>query len=113
MPKCVFDRTTGIFTSGARFDDVSHDPQTHVQIELPEFPDGKLHRWDGANGIRDATAQELQAAIEAKRDVMLANFNGPLLSVVQATYELVKSPLSFATQSDFRQRILEIYRGKL
>ncbi len=59
MPKCLFDRNTGLFVSGTRFDDVPHDPATHIQIELRGFPDRRGERWDGAQDVRPATAQEI------------------------------------------------------
>ena len=59
MPKCVFDRATNFFVSGVRWGNAAHDPVTHIQIELPEFPDPVAQRWDGGTGVRDATAQEI------------------------------------------------------
>lgn len=59
MPKCIFDRATGRYVGGTRYDDVPHDPATHVQVEIPEFPDRRTIRWDGATGIRAATVQEI------------------------------------------------------
>ncbi|MDJ0948869.1 MAG: hypothetical protein QNJ94_08105 [Alphaproteobacteria bacterium] len=59
MPKCLFERAAGLFISGTRFDDLPHDPATHLQLELPAYPDRRTERWDGADGVRPATAQEL------------------------------------------------------
>lgn len=59
MPKCLFERASAKFLGGTMYDDLPHNPATHIQLQLDEYPDKRLHRWDGAVGIRDATAQEL------------------------------------------------------
>jgi len=66
--KCLFERATGLFKSGTSFDDILHDPVTHVQITLLDYPDLRTERWDGAVGVRAATAQELIDFDDAARD---------------------------------------------
>jgi len=68
MTKCLFEKATGVFVSGSTWDDIPHDTATHIQIDLPEFPDRANDRWDGDVGVRPATAQELADATTAKLD---------------------------------------------
>ncbi len=58
MVKCLFDRISKLFKTGQR-NDIPHDPVTHIQIELADFPDKRTDRWDDGTGIRAATQQEL------------------------------------------------------
>ena len=67
MPWCIFDRNTGVFVSGTRYDQLPHDPAVYVQIELPEFPDPALTRWDGASGVRPATPLERANHIDSQK----------------------------------------------
>ncbi len=70
--KCLFERVTGLFESGTSFDDLEHDEATHVQITLPDYPDRRTERWDGATGVRAATAQELDDFDDADKDIRAA-----------------------------------------
>ena len=69
MGRALFDRTTGLYTGNwSSHDDIPHDPATHIQIVLAAPPDPRSDRWDGANGVRPATAQELADIDEGEKD---------------------------------------------
>ena len=73
MPKCLFERATGLYTgSYAMRDDLAHDEATHIQLTLPDVPNRRTERWDGALDVRDATAQELADFDDADRDTRAA-----------------------------------------
>ncbi len=69
MPKCLFDKSTKLFVGGTAYDDLPHDTATHIQLTLANYPDRRDERWDGAVGVRAATAQELIDYDNANRDV--------------------------------------------
>ncbi len=68
MPRCLFERATGLYEGGTRHDDLPHDTGTHIQLLLPEYPDRRTERWDGAVGVRAATAGELTDFDDAVQD---------------------------------------------
>ncbi len=77
--RCIFERTSGLFVEGASHDDIDHDPITHIQLILPEYPDLRTQRWDGAVGVRDATAQELSdfdGVVQRKEDIKMLTERG-------------------------------------
>ncbi len=105
--KCLFERSTKLFLKGTTRTDIPHDPVTHVQILLPDYPDRRTDRWDGATDIRAATAQELAdydaAALDAQatRDV----------DGMKALKALViwLAPLVGKTPAEARAEIIAIY----
>lgn len=70
MPKCVFDKATGVFVSGANFGDVDFDSASQISLRLPEYPDPRMERWDGAKGLRPATAQDLADQDDSESDAV-------------------------------------------
>ncbi len=66
--KCLFERASGPYIGGTSFDDLPHDSATHIQLTLPDYPDRRTDRWDGASGTRPATPAELDAFDDADRD---------------------------------------------
>ena len=48
--------------------DVTHDPETHIQLTFPDYPDRRIERWDGVGGLRAATALELADFDDVARD---------------------------------------------
>ena len=70
--KCLFERASGLFESGTSFDDIPHDPVTHIQLTLDDYPDRRTERWDGVEppggGTRPATAQEIADFDEAENE---------------------------------------------
>lgn len=72
MIKCLFDKSTALlYVASARDVDIPHDDAIHVQVELNEFPDPRTQRWDGATGIRAATAQEVDDWDDAEADTAI------------------------------------------
>lgn len=67
--KCLFERATGLFIGGTSFDDLPHDPTTHIQLTLPDYPDRRTERWDGSTGVRPAIAQEIADFDDAAKSV--------------------------------------------
>jgi len=66
MVKAVYDRTTLLYVSGSRWDDIPHDPVLFVQLSLRAFPDPITTRLNArADDIRDATTAEIQAQRDA------------------------------------------------
>jgi len=62
-------RSNGLYiTSNSEGVALAHDPATHVQIMLDRAMDRRAERWDGASGVRLATAQELADYDAAIRD---------------------------------------------
>jgi|SRR5438128_2256530 len=68
MAFCKFRKSDGLFLGATRYDPMSLDATTEVQIVVPDFPDPRLQRWDGSQGLRAATAQELAAYDATKVD---------------------------------------------
>ncbi len=68
MYRCVFERQTGVCVSSGRQAELTYNPVTEVLIELPNDPDRRTERWDGADGVRAATAQELADYDDAEDD---------------------------------------------
>ena len=108
MTKCLFRRSDGVFIGGSRWDNIPHDPVTHVQIELPENPNPRMERWDGAAGIRDATTQEQTDFDAAKVDTeAIRDIDG--MKALKALVFWV-APLVGKTPSEARSEIIAIYK---
>jgi len=73
MPKCVFDKLTGKYLGGSRYDDPSYDPATQVVIVLADFPDPSAI-WDGATGVRSMTEQERSSIAAVQLDAEATKF---------------------------------------
>ncbi len=79
MPKCVFERSTGIYKGGAIHDTPVYDSGTHILLTLSDYPNRRTDRWDGFLGVRAATAQELADHDEAHLESSAtANISTPL-----------------------------------
>lgn len=104
MPKCLFERATGLYESGTSFDDLPHDPETHIQLTLPEYPDRRTDRWDGATGVRAATAQEITNFNAAKKQVDL------LSELIDAL--IVRTPLTLDDFSTDAQTEITSRKGR-
>lgn len=92
----------------SRWDRQEIDPATHVQFEAPEMPDPLTQRWDGATGVRDATAQELAdaAAADADREAIAAIDAQKALKALA----LVVGDLTSQTPAQMRARFLAKYK---
>lgn len=64
--RCLFERVSGLYVGGSLDDAQVHDPATHIELILDDFPDAETQRWDGALGVRAATAQELSDVVDAR-----------------------------------------------
>lgn len=109
MPKCQFEISTGKFISGCMYDNIQHDPTKHVVIELPSYPDPRLHRLNASkDGIRDATAQELSdfdAVIGGRKaSAQLASTKTKVL--LKQIFQLRKLAEPSLTQEQFRQELV-------
>lgn len=71
--KCLFRRSDGMFVGGNRYDGIPHDPASHVQLDLSDYPDRRTERWDGAIGVRVATAQEISDFDDVEADTKAAS----------------------------------------
>ena len=89
------------------------DPAFNAGVEglvvLPRNPKPRLERYDGAGGIRPATAQEI-ADYDAAQSTSLAltRFDGEKLVKALAIWAAQKLNVPLATA---KQEILTIYRG--
>lgn len=59
MGTAIFNMATKLVTQYVELGTPDYDDQTHVAITCEGSPDKRTKRWDDADGIRDATAQEL------------------------------------------------------
>ena len=112
MVRCLFERSSGLYESGTRFDDIEHDPATHIQLDLPDYPDRRTERWDGLTSIRQATAQELadfDAIIQTDADITTLREAGKDIALVLT--ELVDWQLANTTMepSDFTPQVRQAY----
>jgi len=110
--KCLFDRASGLFAGGTSFDDLAHDPATHIQLTLPDYPDPRTERWDGATGTRAATAQELadfDAVEQRKQDIsaLLAAGKDTVLVLVELVDWLLANTAIVPT--DFTPQVRQAY----
>ncbi len=109
MPHCIFDRSTGQFVGGAIHDILPHDLATHISIDLPNYPDRRGDRWDGATGIRPATAQELAAYDAAKAEgASNRDIDGQKIVKALAIWTAQKLGVAPATM---RAEVIAIYKS--
>ena len=109
MPNCIFDRASGQFIGGAIHDILPHDPATHISIVLADYPDRRRDRWDGAEGVRPATAQELTAYDAAKADTTAnREIDGQKMVKALAIWTAQKLNIPPATM---RAEVIAIYKG--
>jgi hypothetical protein len=122
MIRCLFERSTLLFVSGLRYDDIPHDPATHVQIVLDRetFPNRRTERWDGAAGIRPATPAEIatfddqQETTQAQADVDQRVLRAVITYLVQRLNELRTQPATTfpaLTAADVRAGIIAVYKA--
>ncbi len=110
--RCVFERSSGLYTDGSSHDDMDHNPITHIQLTLPEYPDRRTQRWDGADGVRDATAQELSDfddVAQRKQDIkMLAERGKDVVLVLVETVDWLLDNTAMVP-GDFTADVRETY----
>lgn len=119
MAKCIFDKATGQFINGARWDALPFDAATQVMLDLPDFPDVRTQRWDGATGVRNATPAELTAYDTAQVDrEATANFDNAKALKAAALYFRARinelrafHSLAPLTIADVRQGVIDAYKA--
>lgn len=119
MPKCLFDRATGLFAGGVLAGALAVNPVTQVLLVLAAYPDKRTQRWDGATDVRPATPAEVAAfdASEADAEARGAFDNTKAIKAVALYYRtqinevraaLLLPPLTVA---DVRQGIIDAYKA--
>ena len=112
MPKCLFERATGVYLGGTMHDDLPHDVAIQVQLTLPGYPDRRTERWDGATGLRAATQSELDifdATLARARDIKSLREAGKDIALVLT--ELVDWQLANTAMqaADFTPQVRQAY----
>tara|TARA_Y100000310_G_scaffold216969_2_gene218047 strand:+ start:1017 stop:1412 length:396 start_codon:yes stop_codon:yes gene_type:complete len=79
MINAIFDRTTKLYLRAARWDVPEHDDATEILVELPEMPNGAKVVWDGAAGVKNATAGQKTAYSQANPPALEINRLGEIL----------------------------------
>jgi hypothetical protein len=106
---CIFNKANGRFISGGFDGQRSIDPATEVLIVLSQYPDRKLERWNGADGVRLATAQEL-ADTEAEDLDKEASRDVDGTKILRAFVIWIAGKLGIAPATA-RDEIIAIYKG--
>ncbi len=80
MGRALFERSTSLFTGNwSRWSDRPYDPAVYISIVAEVVPDRRADRWDGATGVRAATAQERADYDDAAADKRAAgSLNTPV-----------------------------------
>lgn len=127
MPHCIFNRTTKCYLRGAMHDVPPHNVVEEIAIWLAVYPDPIGQRWDGATGVRNATAQELAdqdnvarddsaaaslntAVNKAIRDILL-DIEQRLRAAGQTSG--ISSIAAATTQAEYTAALREIVKGHL
>ena len=107
MFRWVYEQTTGQFLYGGPCEQ-AFDSLTHGVVLLAKHPDRRTERYDGAWGVRPATAQEVSEYDAAQLDERTqGRFNDEKLVKALAIWTAGKLNVPRATA---RQEILEILR---
>jgi hypothetical protein len=106
--KWVYDISTDAFICGGPYEPVCN-PVTQRIVELSHHPDPRTERYDGAGGIRPATAEEVSDYDVAQKDAQsLSRFDDEQLVKALAIWTAGKLNVPLAQA---KQEILAIYRG--
>ncbi|MFQ5915799.1 MAG: hypothetical protein ACE5JS_21710 [Nitrospinota bacterium] len=109
MPSAVFDKATLLLRAWQRWGTPDFDAATEVAVSVPGEVDRRTERWDGATGVRPATAQEIADYYAAELDAeATAEFEGRKALKALVIYLAGKFGLSAAQARD---QILSIYRS--
>jgi len=84
--KVLCNKATKKIESFSRWDDIDHNPTTHIQLFVSLMPDMNNERLnDTEDGLRPATQGELNIAIDAEKDTQIeAEFTPALIAVLKA-----------------------------
>lgn len=108
MMKWIYRTTDNQFLYGGPYDP-SYDAVTQGLVVLARNPTPRTERFDGAGGIRPATAQELSDYDAEQGDSRaLGQFNGEKLVKAVAIWTAGRLNVPMATA---RQEILTILKG--
>lgn len=108
MGWATVETATNIFKGWSRNDSISAGIG-QIVIELLDCPDFISERYDGAGGVRQATAQELADAIAAAQTVKeQREFDDQKMLKAIAIWN---AQLHGLTNNQARQQILTIYRA--
>lgn len=104
----IYQRATGEFLYGGPCEQ-AYAPSTQGQVRLTRNPRPRTERYDGAGGVRPATAQEIadyDATQTAQREA--ERFDGEKLVKALAIWAAQRFGVPLATA---RAEIMAIYRG--
>ncbi len=85
MGKALFRRSDSLYVRKYTNEgSIPHDSSTHIAIDVSEMPDARLHRWDGATGVRVATQPETSDLDEtAFENESVAKVNTPINKTIR------------------------------
>jgi len=107
MFKWIYILATNEFLNGGPCEQIASAGQ--AVVDLPRNPNPRLERYDGAGGIRPATAQEMSDYDAAQVDTRaLGQFNAEKLVKAVAIWTAGRLNVPLATA---RQEILTILKG--
>ncbi len=117
MGKAIFEKSTLLYANAwQRYGNIPHDNITHVEVDSVDVPDERTERWDGATGIRPATALELTAYDDAKKEttaLALSDLKPVITSVLEILYENPDLLASYASVGAFKLAVKNRYKSKL
>lgn len=110
MPYAVFNKDTKRMRAWHRHaPPPEYDPAQEVLVEVPGDVDHRTERWDGASGVRPATAQEIADYDAEQLDAeALAQVDGQ--KAIKALVIWTAGRLGISA-SAARTEILSIYKG--
>lgn len=92
----VYRKSDNVFQFGGPYDP-TFDPSTQGILALPEHPDPILHRYDGAGGVRQATAQDLLDAAAADKDIRAGRIPDEIKALLFFVADNLPTPIPHAT----------------
>lgn len=107
MPLAIFERKTGRLRGWYRWPSgglPQVEPNTEVMVTVPGPMDERTQRWDGTDGVRPATQQEMD---ELEAEERAAEFDGQKLLKALAIWTAGKMDIS---ASAAKAEILSIYK---
>ncbi len=120
MGKALFRKSGFIHTGDwSNHGSNAHDPATHIDVETRLPPNVRKDRWDGATGIRAATAQEISdfdtEEINAEATRVIDNLKGFKSLAAEILIEInalrTNAGLPVIPGATWRQRLIDRYKG--